>query len=849
MAAATDSPSHAQPTPAWQFHRSLVVGLYWAAFLLAVLTGWVFQKHGAAAPMVGWGALLLCLATAAVAVWQTILLMSVRNDPGRQETLLAEMRRLLGFGMLAVSGVLLLLMLWLYQVVGLGAFPEVSSGVILVLIGIVVGLSQLVQTSRAITPEKILDWLLARRQQLTFVILGTGAVLFVLGVLFFRFGVFFRGAMNVSEAFPVAGGLLLAGLLFTGVGLWQMLTSPEAATAMSLRILILVLGGGTGVIITLMTGWAMIQNWNTIFAGGMATWQKEDAWMLWLTVYVGLFGLALMFGSLSLSRADIRRNATLRRMLYGYNAVFMGLLLFAALVVLNILVYASFPYSFNWTASQGFYALSNQSKKVLERLNEPVTVYVVMPQGGRNYLDVRNLLENCQAATNKLQVEYLSPDQDPERFYFLSQQYPKFNAAIKAAQGSGRGLLIVYGSGTKDLPPKHEFIPEQDLAERKPPMMHDPNQPPPPYEFKGELALMSQLKTFIGGGQKQIVYFTQSNGELDINDDDPGEPSGAGTLKQFLERNNFEVRGLVWDTRPAKELKGRKMQGLTYSRKSDKEPHKVPADADVVVIASPSQPFSAEVRKALDSYMNRGGHLMVFSSVVDSQDRILATGTGMEELLDSYGVKLERDYLFSSLRGVAVPYVAARMSPASSNEIARTFAKYQFILYFGQTVRPAGRGAAGFRAEVLMEVEPQAEERVFVDKDLGGLRNIQAYLNRLILTGQLDERRLREPQPVAVTVTDRDGKARMVVFGDGRLASNFPIPTRGISIPYKQLMLSSFAWLTNRPEDISDIPPKRSNYYRIAGNVDLRRMLLLPFGLMVLGLIGLGTGVWVVRRR
>src|SRR5262249_8849575 len=154
----------------------------------------------------------------------------------------------------------------------------------------------------------------------------------------------------------------------------------QDATATTMRIFVLILGGGTGAVIVLATVVGGVLNWNLIFGGGMTGWQKEDAWLLWLTVYVALFGLALMFGSLSLARADGRRNVVVRRMLYGYNAVFMGLMLFAMLVVLNILVYATFPFSFNWTASQGIYSLSNQSKRILERLDENTTVYVILSQ-------------------------------------------------------------------------------------------------------------------------------------------------------------------------------------------------------------------------------------------------------------------------------------------------------------------------------------------------------------------------------------------------------------------------------------------------------------------------------------
>ncbi len=84
----------------------------------------------------------------------------------------------------------------------------------------------------------------------------------------------------------------------------------------------------------------------------MRAWQGDVGWHLWLCAYVELIGLALMFASLMLAKADIRSNVVLRRTLYGYNAFLTGLLLLAVLVVLNIVLFALFPGSFEWSKSR-----------------------------------------------------------------------------------------------------------------------------------------------------------------------------------------------------------------------------------------------------------------------------------------------------------------------------------------------------------------------------------------------------------------------------------------------------------------------------------------------------------------
>src|SRR5204862_23953 len=80
--------------------------------------------------------------------------------------------------------------------------------------------------------------------------------------------------------------------------------------------------------------------------------------------------LALVFGSLSLARTDVRSNPSLRRLLFGYNDLFLGLLVLELLIVLNILIYALVPYSFQWTESGGIYAMSPATKNLLANLKK-----------------------------------------------------------------------------------------------------------------------------------------------------------------------------------------------------------------------------------------------------------------------------------------------------------------------------------------------------------------------------------------------------------------------------------------------------------------------------------------------
>src|SRR5262249_57451715 len=66
-----------------------------------------------------------------------------------------------------------------------------------------------------------------------------------------------------------------------------------------------------------------------------------------ICVLAAVGGLVLMFASLQLARSVERVSAGMRRLLYGYNAVLTGLLLFAILGLLNVLAYVEMP-PFSW---------------------------------------------------------------------------------------------------------------------------------------------------------------------------------------------------------------------------------------------------------------------------------------------------------------------------------------------------------------------------------------------------------------------------------------------------------------------------------------------------------------------
>jgi hypothetical protein len=580
-----------------------------------------------------------------------------------------------------------------------------------------------------------------------------------------------------------------------------------------------------------------------------------------------LFGLGLMFGSFMLARTDIRVNPVLRRVLYGYNAIFTGLLLLAFLAILNVVVYAMYPMTYDWSAERGVYNISGSTKGLLEALKEPTSVYVlVSPRAPRLYKDVKTLLDNCRTITDKLTVEYISPDKDFFKYDMLAKRYPEILPEAKIARETemiGRGLLIVYGrdSGNlKEKPPPNAFIAANKLFDLKGGFRGHP----PSYTFMGEKVLRSELKFLTQGKKKIKVYFLQGNDELETRGarratrgsrfDFPMSVLGIDMLIDRLRNENYEVQGLTFGIgKDDTDMKFVDPKGK--DKKAD-----VPEDADIVVLAGPSAPIANTTLDALDRYLQKDGRLIVLVDIVVDPKFTEMKNSGMDGFLKKYNVAVGKDYVFRvpfEGGGSDDPFIVVTATPSDSgNLLASKFRDNLFPLKSVRVVRP-GTESPSFRAETILEVgrlsRPIIQQVFWADDSMRALEDSNEYLLQLLKKGrgELLAKASRDPIPVAVAVKDKEDRPRLVVYGNAEWASNLPMSGRFFNLPvgdiYFNLFVSTLNYLARRP-DIGELP-KEPKLFTLAPGVPAAPLAYLPAWLMCLGIFGLGLGMWVVRRR
>jgi hypothetical protein len=677
-----------------------------------------------------------------------------------------------------------------------------------------------------------LDWMVRERQSAAYVLFGLSVLFWVGCVVLALLPRWLEHEDRFENFWPAAWAASL-GLVTLGAGLWELFYEPEVTNRHDAARVVAIGVGGLAGLLTTVLGVVLAWQW----WGDLTSWLKADETgtglnhvVFALAAFFG--GLAIMFLSLQLARTRERASATLRRLLYGYNAVLMGVLLAAVLLVANVMVSAAAPKVMDFTSS-GMYSLSSRSKSVLEEIKKPTHIYVIMNRGTLDFNEVMTLLDNCRAVNDRIDVVPVSPDS--ARAEELARQYP--DAGL--ARGS---LLIVYGD-EKDAP--HSLINSRDLFSEGDTDRTDPDAKRS-LKFKGEEALITQLDFLVSGKHKAVVYFTQGNGELDLNNSQADrQVAGMGLFRERLEKRNFDVKPLTFTPNDAK----------------------VPDDAALVVVARPLYQWPDNALKALDKYMNppdrkkQRGLLVLFDLNVTREGKVQRSG--LEEFVGRFNVHVTDQRVLSVSKTPSNVFVIGNPLVARDNPVASAYSEEPLVMNGARVVEPGENRAPGssYDAQSLF-IAIALGAPIWTETDL--TTPPTELLRQLGGNRDLQMRKFTRQAPVAVAVTERapnphafmggqppedlEPKPRLVVFGSAHLVTNYYMAgDRGQGDVFGAVT-SCMEWLRQRPAGIG-IEPKRRDVFTFSPGTDTVRMSVLPALLMLFGVVGLGAGVWLVRRR
>jgi hypothetical protein len=669
-----------------------------------------------------------------------------------------------------------------------------------------------------------LEALAAYRAQILIALYATAAILAGVAIL-----LMFLVGNNATEVIVWVAAL---ALIVLGSGLFYSASSVTGGWSESerLRILILALGGLIGLATVVLGVVLPFTRYLDAILGGMKTWY-DRRWGLTACAVAVFGGLVLIFVSLQLARGVQRTSSALRQLLYGYNAALGGFLLLAILALFNVLPYgfAAFSKPIDWTEG-GIYTLSDETRNFLANLPQPVKIITLVPQGHPVTPDVITLLKICHEVNPKFTWEGLSRDLNPRDVAKLLEKYPILEAG-------NLGLLVIYGTEPKIAT---DFIKFNDLFRVENTKKGEAQR----YDFLGEVALMKSLRSLVEGKAKQVVYFTQGQGEPSLQPGARQQREGLSQLRSRLVERNYEVRPLRFGV----DVKS------------------VPADASLVVIVRPAQEFGSIALAALRDYVNgtKGpkGKLLVLTGPVIRNGVLVRTG--LEPLLAEQGVRLGNDRILDVVQPRHPTVVFVAVNAQSANRLAHAFR--QDVALPMEDVRTV-TAIKGNRPERVVDELFFAVPRYLpiVDTDLtaepralvGELRKPE---NRQRLRNWLQA----NPLPsIAVAVSESSGNVprlpghenllkevpRLVVFGASDWVSNDMLNTQDGSF-FADLFSSCVSWLHGRSDIGRSAEGKSRKEYLFHPSPDtVTHMRFLPMGLLLLTVVGLGCGVWVVRRR
>jgi ABC-type uncharacterized transport system involved in gliding motility auxiliary subunit len=481
----------------------------------------------------------------------------------------------------------------------------------------------------------------------------------------------------------------------------------------------------------------------------------------------------------------------MKRFLTNLNSIAAVLLAFVLIQMIGF-IGARNPVRVN-LSGRNYYQLSEKTLKLLDELEQQVTVTVFFQEEHTLYHDIENLLEEYQYHSRNVRVEWVDPTRDMARTEQLANQY-----------GLTEAQVIVFDNGERSKVLKQGEL--ADLIKKK------GHREATVSAFKGEQAFSSAIYGLIQGDTPK-VYFLVGHGEKRVSEFD--QMSGYSKIGTVVLQDNLEIKELM--------LSGEK---------------RIPEDAAALVIAGPEKMMSSIEIEMIEDYLNHSGRVLMMLDALKE--------TGLEPMLTRWGVALRNDIVVdpeNTLRGSDVHVRRYNTHPISMemNSIV------QFILprsvmpivdEEGATAEDRPTVVPLFFTSAKSWSETQVEESTAkYDEGTGDFLGNDP--DRSISLGVAVERGASQ------TMLDVQIKpSRMVVFGDSDFVSNGSMVGGN-----EDLFMSGLNWLLER-EELMAIAPKPIEEVKLSlSRKQLRRLFWInvagiPAVAMVIGLL-----VWARRRK
>ena len=288
-----------------------------------------------------------------------------------------------------------------------------------------------------------------------------------------------------------------------------------------------------------------------------------------------------------------------RTLKYGSNTLVLILMVFAILAAISFLSSRRFVRA-DLTDDKR-YTISSSTKNVLKRLDDVVTINAYFSrepaQIAQIRRDVRDVLDEYRAFSNKLQIDVIDPSDDEgekNKLQFMGIPELQVNVFEKDKMQVANvymGLAVIYEDKKEILPVvRNTFTLEYDLTS----------------------AILKVTRT-----EEKTVGFLSGHNELDIDD-----PQRFGEMRRELGKQ-YNVKKVPIDG--GKEIDG---------------------DVATLVVAGPKQSLTEREKYEIDQFIMGGGRAIFLVDSIHIPEGSLQANpltTGLNDLLEHYGVRLGND--------------------------------------------------------------------------------------------------------------------------------------------------------------------------------------------------------------
>jgi ABC-type uncharacterized transport system involved in gliding motility auxiliary subunit len=491
--------------------------------------------------------------------------------------------------------------------------------------------------------------------------------------------------------------------------------------------------------------------------------------------------------------AKPKKAPRINRFAIGLNVLVQIVLVFFILAFIN---YFAFKHFKRWDFSREHkYALSDQTKRVLEGLPKPVKIFVFFSEdpripGGDVYTDVTSLLKEYQyAAKGNVEVEEINPYRNLSRAKELMAHYKFGNENVVVVDYQGHSKLV----NATDMAQYDDSVQTTDA-------------PPKLKAFNGEQPLTAAILE-VSEEKQNKIYLIGGKGGPELSGD------GLAVLKTYMERQN-----LTLDT-------------LTLMNVD-----KVPDDAKALMLIGATYDLTDREMKLLHDYWDKQGRLFI---ALDPSGHTPKLADFLREL----GINPQDDRVLRTMAMGPVTGIVRDVEAIFSDSSPVT-KRLQGVdtVFLGETQSLGAFQVPGVAADSLVTAgEGYWGETKYQDMETTGVsydpkEDISAPLT---LAASVEKGALPDASVNIET-------SRLIVTGNADFMTSAAFSQAQANLDF---VMAGLNWLLNREDKIGIVPKDEHQFTLNLTDEQMHRIELLVMVMMPASVLMVGAFVWMQRRR